>query len=307
MNTSPAISIIVPIYNAESTLQECIESIINQNYKDFELILVDDGSVDNSYNICSSYARCDERITVVHQKNQGVSVARNTGLDIAKGQWITFIDSDDYIEQDYFFEGIDDSVDLVMLCIKDLFVSDDTIRQSVSYSKNKYLEGVELNLFLKEYIDSILFRTPWSKLFKRSIIGSLRFHKDMTIAEDSCFVLSYLSGINRLMQIHSGSYVVRTSSQTTIEKYGVSVEKAIMSLQKLQLAYEKVESRFHIGHGGFYSYLGFFKMLSVEEWKRNPSRWYSNNEVKEIYKYVWPDLSFKQKMALLGSFIIRNH
>ena len=92
------ISIIVPIYNVELYLEKCIESIINQTYKDIEVILINDGSTDKSGIICDKYAKIDDRIIVLHKENGGVSSARNKGLDIAKGDYIAFVDPDDYIE-----------------------------------------------------------------------------------------------------------------------------------------------------------------------------------------------------------------
>lgn len=93
-------SIIVPVYKVEKYLERCVESIINQTFEDFELILIDDGSPDRCGAICDEYAAEDERIKVIHQKNQGVSVARNAGLDVATGDYICFVDSDDWIELD---------------------------------------------------------------------------------------------------------------------------------------------------------------------------------------------------------------
>ena len=96
------ISIIVPVYNAEKTIRQCVDSILNQEYKYLELILVDDGSKDGSPAICDEYAGKDKRVKVFHKENGGVSSARNLGLNHAQGGWITFVDSDDYIDPDYF-------------------------------------------------------------------------------------------------------------------------------------------------------------------------------------------------------------
>ena len=95
------ISVIVPIYNVEKYLKKCLDSIIYQSLKDIEIIMVDDGSTDSCSQICDYYSSLDERIKVVHKENQGLGLARNTGLDIAKGKYVTFIDSDDYISIDY--------------------------------------------------------------------------------------------------------------------------------------------------------------------------------------------------------------
>ncbi len=97
----PQISVIVPVYKVEPYLRRCVDSILNQTYRDFELILVDDGSPDNCGKICDEYAAQDSRVTVIHKKNGGLSSARNAGLDIAKGEYVTFIDSDDQVAQSY--------------------------------------------------------------------------------------------------------------------------------------------------------------------------------------------------------------
>lgn len=94
-------SIIVPVYNVEKYLDKCLKSILRQTFKDFECIIIDDGSQDNSNIIIDKYVKLDQRFKVIHQKNMGISAARNAGLDIAEGDYITFIDSDDYIADDY--------------------------------------------------------------------------------------------------------------------------------------------------------------------------------------------------------------
>ena len=94
---TPLLSVIVPVYNVEKYLSRCIDSILSQTFTDFELILVDDGSPDNCGSICDEYAKKDKRIIVIHQQNRGVSSARNKGLDIARGEYVTFVDSDDQI------------------------------------------------------------------------------------------------------------------------------------------------------------------------------------------------------------------
>lgn len=100
----PKVSVIVPVYNVENYIRKCLDSIISQTLKDIEIILVDDGSEDNSGKICDEYAEKDSRIIVIHQKNNGLSNARNTGLNIASGEYIGFVDSDDYIKSEMYSE-----------------------------------------------------------------------------------------------------------------------------------------------------------------------------------------------------------
>ena len=99
---SPKISIIVPVYKVEPYIHKCIDSILNQTFKEFELILVDDGSPDNCGNICDEYAKKDNRVRVIHKENGGISSARNIGLDVSNGEYIGFVDSDDYIKLDMY-------------------------------------------------------------------------------------------------------------------------------------------------------------------------------------------------------------
>ena len=120
----PSISVIVPIYKVEQYLSRCIDSILSQSFKDFELILVDDGSPDNCGTICDNYAARDSRITVIHKANEKLCAARNSGMDIAQGDWLAFIDSDDWIHKDYLqllYNGAEDNTDVV---ICDCFITD---------------------------------------------------------------------------------------------------------------------------------------------------------------------------------------
>ena len=121
------VSIVVPIYNAENYLTKCIYSIIKQTYKNIEIILVNDGSTDNSLKICETFALNDKRIIIISQKNMGVSTARNIGINVAKGEYISFVDSDDTIEDNYIQELVDNSnsgkVDVVICGYNDIYTN----------------------------------------------------------------------------------------------------------------------------------------------------------------------------------------
>lgn len=111
---NPKISVIVPVYNVEKYLRKCVDSILSQTFTDFELLLIDDGSKDHSGEICDEYALQDDRVKVFHKENGGVSSARNLGIDVAKGEWITFVDADDYIAENLLQSlcNIDSNVDI---------------------------------------------------------------------------------------------------------------------------------------------------------------------------------------------------
>ncbi|MBQ9782222.1 MAG: glycosyltransferase family 2 protein [Clostridia bacterium] len=165
------ISVIVPVYNVQKYLPRCIESILNQSYKDIELILVDDGSPDNTGEICDYYAKKDSRVVVIHKENGGVSSARNAGLNIAKGKFINFVDSDDYIPNDSLENLInlqkENDADLVC-CTFERLLQNGNIVQTKFYDKVLYIDNIkseEVNIFLSNH-----FRGPCAKLYRSSIL-----------------------------------------------------------------------------------------------------------------------------------------
>ena len=165
------ISVIVPVYNVEQYIARCIDSILKQTYTNFEIILIDDGSPDQSGRICDEYAAIDKRITVIHQKNKGLSAARNAGLDIMRGQYVTFIDSDDFIHERYL------AVLYHLIKRYGVGVSQVAFERGVEDVFSKTNRKIEETLFN----DSILFGdrnvkiTAWAKLYTASVFINLRF------------------------------------------------------------------------------------------------------------------------------------
>lgn len=191
---TPIVSVIVPVYNNEKYLSHCINSILNQSCQDFEIILVDDGSQDNSLNICTEFANADARIKVLHQKNYGVSAARNNALHIAEGKYITFIDGDDYVEKKYLENLLDaigkDNVQLGICGFREIYSETKTIK--LQTMKSCYLSNSCLykELFLTNNIRGYL----WNKIFLRSIIlnNNIYLNEQLTIREDQDFIFRYL-------------------------------------------------------------------------------------------------------------------
>ncbi len=190
------ISIIVPVYKVEKYINKCIESILAQTYKDFELILVDDGSPDNSGAICDEYAKKDSRIKVIHKQNGGVSSARNMGLESAKGEFINFVDSDDTIPYDSLENLIklqkENDADLVCCGYELQYLNGETERFVFN---DKFVEFYSMadedcKIFL-----SSLFHGPWAKLYRNSILkeNSIIFDTAVSYREDTIFVFEYLS------------------------------------------------------------------------------------------------------------------
>ena len=161
---SPLISIIVPVYNAESTLNQCIDSIINQKFTDWELLLVNDGSSDRSGEICDEYAAKDSRIKVFHKENGGVSSARNVGIDNSLGKWVTFIDSDDKIFDDIFSLLKYSNGDLIVFN----FIIDQNTKEYPQYlfKENTLYCNVQMKQLLEQYIHSLtLIPQHYYKIF----------------------------------------------------------------------------------------------------------------------------------------------
>ena len=172
------ISIVVPIYKVEKYLKKSIDSIINQTYKNLEIILVDDGSPDNCGKICDEYKEKDSRIKVIHKKNGGLSDARNAGIDIAIGEYIAFVDPDDYIAENYVQELYNLCIEnntLLSECNFEKFNSEDKIEIEQNKTKNIYT-GREMaeRLYSKDLIRTIVV---WNKLYKMEIFKNLRFPK----------------------------------------------------------------------------------------------------------------------------------
>lgn len=196
----PTISIIIPVYNAEQYLKRCIDSVLSQSYQFKELILVDDGSLDKSGAICDAYAKSDDRIMVFHNQNKGASAARNFGLDKATGEYISFLDSDDWIEPDYykdFFENEDFVYDIYFqnyVCHKKDGSTE--IRPLKPLSVKNGNVGEAILYLMKE----VKFGWSWIKLFKHSIISkyAIKFDESISLREDELFALQYCAHINSL-------------------------------------------------------------------------------------------------------------
>lgn len=192
------VSIIVPVYNAEKVLHYCVDSILNQTYKDFELILVNDGSTDNSGEICDKYSLENDNVVVIHTENGGVSKARNTGIENAIGDYICFIDSDDYVSDTFLEELVNktrDGYNFVLTSYQWVNNYEYNSFKTVSYNSTDY--SIVNKNDLMDLGNLVLLSQPWNKLFKNSIIieNNIRMPEDISLGEDTVFVYRYLSCI----------------------------------------------------------------------------------------------------------------
>lgn len=215
MNKIPEISVIVPVYNVEKYLRRCVDSILAQTFTDFEVLLIDDGSTDNSGIICDEYALKDERIRVIHKSNEGVSTARNCGIEKAVGKWISFIDSDDWVESNYckvLFEEIEDNDLLYWGTIQEYEDLGRTIYCPKYICANNRTSIEESILYLKQNNQKYeYFGFTWNKLFRTEILKKyhIRFIKGLTLKEDELFTSEYCRYIKTLKVLDKALYHYR--------------------------------------------------------------------------------------------------
>jgi len=203
---TPLFSIIVPVYNVEQYINRCVDSILAQTYQNFELILVDDGSPDNSGKICDEYARKDSRIKVIHIPNGGVSNARNTGLDAASGDYIVFVDSDDWILPNHIEqllpEGDEDWVCTGICILQNGVIIKNTKTPSSMLYKDQWIS--DFPGFWGQYANC----SPCRCSYKTAILKKhrIQFHPDISIGEDELFNLNYIFHCNSLRYIEACTY-----------------------------------------------------------------------------------------------------
>lgn len=175
MSQKMLISVVIPVYNVKPYLEQCLKSVVSQSYRNLDIIIIDDGSTDGSENICSCYAMDDARIRCVHQKNMGLSGARNTGIDLSRGEYITFIDSDDFIEDDmiekliqYIRPGVDILSCGFMYCDENgKKLSEECSSKIQMLSGEKQMEGLFYNRFCTT--------AAWGKIYKKSLFRAIRY------------------------------------------------------------------------------------------------------------------------------------
>ena len=231
------ISIIIPVYKAENYLHRCIDSILAQINSDWELLLIDDGSPDKSGEICDEYSNKDQRIKVFHKSNGGVSSARNFGLDQAKGQWITFIDADDYVDSSFCIINEAESNDIILKrnYIVDI---DNSIKEKKQIDTTSSITNIEE--FLSQNLNADIFRNPWGKFFKANILKNIRFPLGQRIGEDTAFVFMVLAKTKKIIFNNEGGYYWQKGEIPDSVKYKLSSEESIKFVSLLYKKYEQI-------------------------------------------------------------------
>lgn len=251
---SPAISVIVPVYNTEPYLARCVDSILDQSFSDFELLLVDDGSTDGSSAICDACAQKDKRVRVYHKENDGVSSARNLGIDNAQGEWLYFVDSDDELLPNglrTLVDNISDDVDVAMGGFESVDELGNVTRE-VTKSVNLLLSKKEsvITLYRGQGCCGYFFLGyTWQRLFRRSLVDrfNLRFDTSIAIKEDTLFVMQYVRRSNGRTQFATQPiyrYYQRPNSAMEQTKHGFD-PKFVSSFYALVKMKHEVDSMFN--------------------------------------------------------------
>ena len=307
--TNPKISIIIPVYNTELYLRECLDSVINQTLRDIEIILIDDGSTDNSGKICDEYKEKDERITVVHQKKEGVSVARNKGLDIAIGQYIGFVDSDDYIDLDFYEKlynrAIETNADLVKTQRKNIDyegnISEGILNRKIINTKNKWHFSYEFT----------------TAIYRRSIIkeNNIIFPEGCILSEDGLFLHFVIEKINSLEIINDTYYYYKRrkdSSFSLVLSYekmfcGLDIYNKILNNANKMYKTKKIDKKTYLLlYKHFINSIKYFFWVDTQENKKLCIEYlitFYNNclEKKEFKQYL-----FKQYPIVAKNIIKKN-
>lgn len=242
------VSVVIPVYNCKNLIRRCVESVLSQkNSEDFQIILIDDGSTDGASEVCDSLSAEHENVFSFHQKNAGVSAARNAGIEKAEGKWISFIDCDDYVLEG-FFEKLTEGTDADLLCCD--FFDENNNFASIG---NFIPEGVHYKQEFGEVLypvmaEDSLFYSACNKIFKREIIekNNIRFVVGMKLAEDMTFVFEYVKHIEsfKYVQQRLYYYYINDSNTTFVVKKGYEAYKNIYLFKSDYFGFLKSEDVF---------------------------------------------------------------
>lgn len=301
------ISVIVPVYNSQKYLSGCIESVLNQTYKNFELILVDDGSTDDSGNICNTYVLKDERVVVIHKENGGVSAARNTGIEIANGKRILFLDSDDQLDSktlNLCMEYVDEA-DFDVICWS-LKTNDKKKSSFANMSTNLTIayENDEQTLydirvrgftgFSKENIKDSCMHFAVTKLIKKSILidNNVRFDEQLKYHEDTIFTAFVLEHAKSIVAVNQPLYLRTIHNESATQSFCPTINEINKRSNNIFTTYvEKYYKNDERFVTALYKYKLAWFLQSIKLDVMNPSANYSSKErfirLKELLRNEW--------------------
>lgn len=308
-NNHPQISVIVPVYNAEKYLTQCIDSILRQDFTDFELLLIDDGSKDKSGFICDEYAQTDQRIKVFHKENGGVSSARNLGIDKTQGEFIAFIDSDDYVDSNYLSSLTNINADLVTTGYE-TFGNDNNSTNRFSYKDNIY-SGQTISTCLSSVLNDTPVRSPWGKLYKNNIIknNKIYFNTSLRIAEDTVFVQTYLLYCHTIAFQSGCPYHYRLiSDNSSCFKYSLTSSEYIFTLNTVLESYKKITNHFNFTCIDYFQTINkLMLMLYFRNITKKSFILSGFSDYKRTMKLLCPEVSFSDKLFSIAYWLLKKN
>lgn len=293
------ISIIVPVYNVEKYLDQCIESLVKQDYSNVEILLINDGSTDKSGEICENWKVKDNRIITIHLKNSGVSIARNIGIENSKGKYIYFIDSDDWLEYDTL------SLLLKNLSIYNADLSSCGIKKDYNNKKivlNKDKKTIivsQKRMFHEILCNESIYGYVYNKLFKAELVKGIIFDKDLYIQEDMDFTMEYLKKCKKCVYTEAEYYHYRQRIESVTGEIGYSYKKLsiVKVYEKAISLYEKYcpESLYIVQRNYLKININIIGRIKIAKYKNKKIQ----DQLKSnIDKYYWKVL--KEKKNSLG-------
>ncbi|MGM9734829.1 MAG: glycosyltransferase family 2 protein [Candidatus Cryptobacteroides sp.] len=252
------ISIIIPVYNAQDYIESCLASIRAQDFLDYEVIAVDDGSTDTSGEICDRFASEDGRFKVLHRANGGVSSARNEGIDAAQGEYLMFVDSDDALLPGAL-KALSDAAGDYDFVLGGHIADDGKSASTVVPARSERYPGGDMASFFEDNLtrNCVMLDSPWAKLFRRSTVGRLRFNNDISYAEDKLFVFSFfaLCGSAVTVQVPVYRYNIRPcslGSDIRSDRHLIQMKlflpsycRAVRTLQRLYPDSRRIQALYH--------------------------------------------------------------
>jgi len=306
------ISVIIPIYKVEPYLRRCVDSVINQTYKNLEIILVDDGSPDNCGKICDEYAKRDNRIIVIHRENGGLSAARNSGLDVCTGSYVAFVDSDDWIGRETYevtlAKALRENADIAIFNVADVDADSGERKPHYSFGnvtalKNSDYRGIQLNMLrrgiyemFQEKFRYLTFCFLWNKLFKRDLITGYTFKEGLKKYEDFPFVFQLLFNCDKVIMVDEFFYNYLQRGRVTLSKaYIPEINTHIyvlLDLLKQIMNSENVTDKSYWDN--YYHGLSFYVCQAAKEHFSNLPFREAKRKYRQIFEYSDAEAAFKK-------------
>ena len=312
------ISIIIPIYNCERYLRRCLESILVQTYRNLEILLIDDGSTDNSGFICDQYAEIDNRVRVFHIKNAGVSNARNLGIEKARGEYIGFVDADDYIDFDMYEklleEAIRDDADMVFCGFKRFETEGEFITEKSGIED--FVKEKDLSHFIVANFNKTIMGAVWRILFKKVFVAKFHFETSIVLGEDLLFVLEAATNTSKISCISDAPYNYFYQNSQNYLKYLKNnnyLKSQQLLTEKIVYLLEKSNRIDLVKYRRWETYVTTLRTLlladdyksRIKDIKRNPF-WANLNSKTNYREYKKLNTTLKGSRKI-GNFLIYNN